>query len=271
MNHSPLLNVAQRTARQAGNTARRLFSRPDELRIQHKGPHDLVSNADTQVEQEIIHLLKKGYPEIGILAEESGAGGKKSDPVWIIDPIDGTANFVHGVPHFALSIGLLQEGVLQCGVVYNPITDELFVAERGRGAFLNDVRIRVSPNRQLSQALLATGFPHKQVALLEPYLDSFRVLFPTCRGIRRLGSAALDLAYVAAGRFDGFWEPGLAAWDIAAGALLVREAGGFVTDFAGGDGFLTSGNVVAGNPGLHARILSRIQSTALGQATAGDG
>ncbi len=265
MKYSPILNVALRTARQAGNTALRFFNRPDELKVQRKGRDDLVSNADVQVELEIVHLLKSGYPGHGILAEEGSSGGKPpTDPYWIIDPIDGTANFVNGNPYFAISIALMQEKRVQCGVVYNPVADELFVAERGRGAFLNDVRIRVGDNRQLSRALLATGFPHKDKNLLDAYLDSFRRLFTDCRGIRRQGSAALDLAYVAAGRFHGFWEPALAPWDIAAGALIVSEAGGFVTDFKGGPDYLATGNVVAGNPVLHKRLLSRIQASELG-------
>ncbi|MBF0183687.1 MAG: inositol monophosphatase [Magnetococcales bacterium] len=263
MNYSPHTNVAIRAARQAGNRAAELFSRRHELEVRNKDHGEWVSNADTAVEREILYHLKKGYPQYGIVAEESGRQGEGSERYWIVDPIDGTDNFIHGIPHFALSIALAEANVLLTGVVFNPISNEMFVAERGRGAYLNDRRIRTGQNRLLSKALLATGFPAKHKEHLPAYLDSFRILCAASHGIRRQGSAALDLCFVADDRYDGFWEQGLSAWDVAAGALVLQEAGGFITDFAGEDGYLRSGNLVAANAAIHSRLLEKIQSSAL--------
>ncbi|MBF0461403.1 MAG: inositol monophosphatase [Magnetococcales bacterium] len=263
MNYAPHTNVAIRAARQAGARAVDLFQHRHELDIRSKAHGEWVSNADTTVEREILYHLKKGYPQYGIQAEESGWQKEGAERYWIVDPIDGTDNFIHGIPHFALSIALAEGDQLLAGVVFDPLGDELFVGERGRGAFLNDRRMRVGQNHLLSRALLATGFPSKHKEKLTDYLDSFQLLCAACHGIRRQGSAALDLCYTADGRYDGFWEQGLAAWDIAAGALILQEAGGLITDFAGGSGFLPSGDVVAANAAIHHRILDKVQSSAL--------
>ena len=263
MNYAPHTNVAIRAARQAASKAVDLFNHRHELDVRSKEKGEWVSNADIAVEREILYHLKRGYPQFGIQAEESGQQQDKATSRWIVDPIDGTDNFVHGIPHFALSIALEEGKDLTMGVVYNPISDELFVGERGRGAFLNDRRIRVGKNRMLSRAMLATGFPQKNKTRILPYLDSFRILCTACHGIRRQGSAALDLCFVADGRYDGFWEEGLAPWDIAAGVLILQEAGGLVTDFNGGDKFLETGNIVAASAAIHHRILEKVQTSEL--------
>lgn len=263
MNYAPHTNVAIRAARQAGARAIDLFRNRHELDIQSKAYGEWVSNADTTVEREILYHLKKGYPQFGIQAEESGWQGEGAERHWIVDPIDGTDNFVRGIPHFALSIALAEGKNLLTGVVFDPIGDELYVGERGGGAFLNDRRIRVNKNHLLSRAMLATGFPTKHKEVLLPYLDSFRLLCAACHGVRRQGSAALDLCYTADGRYDGFWESGLAPWDIAAGVLILQEAGGLITDFAGETNFLASGNLVAANAAIHSRILAKVQASEL--------
>ncbi|MEO5346183.1 MAG: inositol monophosphatase [Magnetococcus sp. YQC-9] len=263
MPHSPPMNIALRTAHKAGRMAREWFDRRHELEIKEKGKNDPVTAADLAVEEEIVHQLKKAYPKYGILAEEQGGKIPTDRPCWIIDPIDGTLNFAHGLPHFAISIALVEEGKLISGVVHDPMRDETFVAERGRGAYLNDRRIRVTNRRTLEGALLATGFPHRRLERLPGYMKAFEGFFPLVADQRRLGSAALDLAYVAAGRYDGFWEMGLAPWDIAAGALLVREAGGMISDFAGEENFLASGNVVAGHDVVQGAMLEIIRQAGL--------
>jgi myo-inositol-1(or 4)-monophosphatase len=254
----PMLNIAVRAARSAGNVIIRNIDRLDSLTIQTKDRNDYVSEVDRQAEQEIISILRKAYPDHAILAEESGdqAG---NDYQWIIDPLDGTTNFLHGFPQYAVSIALRHKGRLEQGVVYDPVRQELFTATRGGGAMLNERRIRVSSRRTLEGALLGTGFPFKSQQHLDSYLQMFRLLFPQTAGIRRAGSAALDLAYVAAGRFDGFWEIGLSVWDMAAGVLLIQEAGGLSGDFLGGHDYLESGNLVAANPKLFAEILKTIR------------
>lgn len=254
----PMLNIAVRAARSAGNVITRNRDRIDQLSIQTKDRNDFVSEVDRQAEREIIHILRKAYPNHGILAEESGVR-EGDDYQWIIDPLDGTTNFLHGFPHFAVSIGLRHKGRLEQAVIYDPVQQELFTATRGSGAHLNDRRIRVSPRRELDGALLGTGFPFRAQQHLDPYLDMFRALFPHTAGIRRAGSAALDLAYVAAGRLDGFWEIGLSVWDMAAGVLLIQEAGGLSGDFIGGHDFLKHGNIVAANPKLFPIILKTIR------------
>ena len=254
----PMLNIAVRAARSAGNVITRNRDRIDQLSIQTKDRNDFVSEVDRQAEREIIHILRKAYPNHGILAEESGAQGD-DEYQWIIDPLDGTTNFLHGFPHFAVSIGLRHKGRLEQAVIYDPVQQELFTATRGSGAHLNDRRIRVSPRRELDGALLGTGFPFRAQQHLDPYLDMFRALFPHTAGIRRAGSAALDLAYVAAGRLDGFWEIGLSIWDMAAGVLLIQEAGGLSGDLTGGHDFLKHGNIVAANPKLFPVILKTIR------------
>ena len=263
MNYAPHTNVAIRAARQAGLRAMDFFNRRHDLEVRRKERGEWVSNADTAVEQEILYHLQKGYPQYALHAEESGYQQRDSQRCWIVDPIDGTDNFIHSIPHFAISIALAEEETLIAGVVYNPISDELFVGERGCGAFLNDRRIRVGNNRLLSRALLATGFPQHDKTYLPAYLDSFQILCMASHAIRRQGSAALDLCYVADGRYDGYWEKALKIWDIAAGVLILQEAGGLVTDFAGGLDYLKSGDVLAANATIHGRMLGKIQASDL--------
>lgn len=253
----PMLNIAVRAARNAGNLIVRNLDRIDQLTIANKDRNDFVSEVDRQAEQEIIHVLRKAYPSHAILAEESGAH-EGDDYQWIIDPLDGTTNFLHGFPQFSVSIALRHRGRLDQAVVYDPLRQELFTASRGAGALLNDKRIRVTRQHSLDGALLGTGFPFRDQQYLEAYIGMFRALTRDTAGIRRPGSAALDLAYVAAGRLDGFWEIGLNIWDMAAGVLLIQEAGGLVSDFAGGHAFLDTGNVVAATPKLLPAILKQI-------------
>ncbi|MBF0624268.1 MAG: inositol monophosphatase [Magnetococcales bacterium] len=265
MLHSPVMNLAVRAARKAGALALRYFDRREQLQVREKAAHDFVSEADTRVEREILYHLRKGYPQYGVLAEESADPARRpTGHHWIIDPIDGTTNFLRGLPHFAISIALAEDDQVLAGLVYNPVQDELFTAEKGAGAFFNGHRIRVTNIPHLADAFLATGFPVRERGLRQAYLKSFGpLLLSSGPGVRRAGSAALDLAYTAAGRFDGFWEMNLCVWDIAAGILLVREAGGFVSDFNGGNGFLESGDVVAAGPGLHPRMLEKIRAAGL--------
>jgi myo-inositol-1(or 4)-monophosphatase len=254
----PMLNIAVRAARSAGNIIVRHMDRLDSLSVQSKDRNDFVSEVDQLAEHEIISTLRRAYPDHSILAEESGAHSG-DDFQWIIDPLDGTTNYLHGFPQFAVSIALRHKGRMEQAVVYNPISNELFTASRGSGAFLNERRIRVSKRKGLEGALLGTGFPFKAQQHLDVYLDMFRALFPRSAGIRRPGSAALDLAYVAAGRLDGFWEIGLNIWDMAAGVLLIQEAGGISSDFTGGHDYLANGNLVSGNPKVFAEILKAIR------------
>ncbi|MEJ2643531.1 MAG: inositol-1-monophosphatase [Gammaproteobacteria bacterium] len=254
----PMLNIAVRAARTAGDLIVRHLDRVDQLTVTSKHRNDFVTEVDRQAEQAIIRVLRKAYPDHGILAEESGTQ-TGDEYCWIIDPLDGTTNFLHGFPQFAVSIALRNQGRIEQGVVYDPLRQELFTATRGSGAQLNNRRIRVSRLTGLEGALLGTGFPFKMQEYLDAYLAMFRSLFTDTAGIRRAGAAALDLAYVAAGRLDGFWEIGLKPWDMAAGALLIQEAGGIVGDFAGGHTFLDSGNVAAGNPKVFAAIIRAIR------------
>ena len=254
----PTLNIAVRAARRAGNFIARSVEEIDRLDITTKSPNDFVSDVDRKAEQLIIETLREAFPDHSILAEESGEQGD-GDFQWIIDPLDGTTNFLHGFPQFAVSIALRHKGRLEQAVVYDPTRQELFTASRGAGAQLNDRRLRVSNRKGLEGALLGTGFPFKQQQYLDAYLATFKALFPMTAGIRRPGSAALDLAYVAAGRLDGFWEIGLQPWDMAAGALLVQEAGGLVSDFGGGNDFMETGNLVAGNPKVFKAMLQAIR------------
>ena len=255
----PMLNIAVRAARNAGDIIVRHLNRLDKLTITSKEHNDFVSEVDRQAEDEIIAIIRKAYPHHAVLAEESGQHKGKDDFQWIIDPLDGTTNFLHGFPQFSVSIALKHKGRLDQAVVYDPMRQELFTASRGSGAFLDNRRIRVSKQNTLTGALLGTGFPYKDQQHLDAYLEMFRALIVDTAGIRRPGSAALDLAYVAAGRFDGFWEIGLNAWDMAAGILLVREAGGLVGDFSGGHDFMQTGNIVAAAPKLFPLMLREIR------------
>ncbi|MDJ0891060.1 MAG: inositol monophosphatase family protein [Gammaproteobacteria bacterium] len=251
----PLVNIAVRAARQAGAIIVRNLGRISASDAARKGHNDFVSEVDRQAEAAVIQTIQKAYPHHSILAEESGAQGD-SEYQWVIDPLDGTTNFLHGFPVFSVSIAVSYRGRLQHAVVYDPLRQEIFSASQGSGAQMNDRRIRVSRCRSLGDALLGTGFPFRDLENLRVYLRIFQDLLTRTSGIRRAGSAAIDLAYVACGRLDGFWEFGLKPWDMAAGALLIREAGGFVGDFQGTDHFLDSGNIVAGTDHVY-RALQR--------------
>jgi len=245
----PMLNIAVRAARAAGNIIIRQIDQAQDLSASEKSKNDFVTEVDKQAEAVIINTLLKAYPGHAILAEESGTRGK-SDYIWIIDPLDGTTNFMHGFPHFAVSIALQHKGKLQQAVIYDPFRQELFTCSRGDGAYLNERRIRVSKRKNLDGALLGTGFPFGESANIDRFIETCRILMPLTAGIRRAGAATLDLAYIACGRLDGFWEFGLKPWDIAAGALLIEEAGGMVSDINGGNSFLESGNVLCAAPGV---------------------
>jgi myo-inositol-1(or 4)-monophosphatase len=260
----PMLTMALRAARSAGDIIMRSFDRLETIEISAKGANDFVTEVDKAAENAIINSLRKTYPDHTYIGEESGrleGNGEDALYEWIIDPLDGTTNFVHGIPHFAISIACLHKGRIEHAVILDPVRREEFTASRGYGARVNDRRIRVSKTKQLSEALVATGFPFKpsQSQHMDAYLDMFKELAQQTTGLRRAGSAALDIAYVAAGRFDSFWEIGLNAWDIAAGALLVQEAGGLVSDFTGANDYLESGNIVCGNPKIFKATLQAIQ------------
>ncbi|TCJ18384.1 inositol monophosphatase [Parasulfuritortus cantonensis] len=254
----PMLNTAVKAARRAATIINRASNDLDSLTVRTKQDNDFVSEVDHAAEQAIIETLLTAYPQHAILAEESGATGD-SEFQWIIDPLDGTTNFLHGFPQYAISIALTVRGQLDQAVVYDPTRNELFTASKGAGAFLNDRRIRVSKRAKLAESLIGTGFPYRDFSHLDAYTGMFRDLVQKTSGLRRPGSAAIDLAWVAAGRTDGFFEIGLNPWDIAAGCLLIKEAGGLVGDFTGEDGYLKSGHVVAGNPKVFAQLLQAIQ------------
>ena len=255
-----MLNIAIRAARAAGDLIVRNVDRIDRLKVAPKGRNDFVSEVDRMAEQEIVNILHKAYPEHGFLGEEGGRQGlPKGEFVWVIDPLDGTTNFLHGFPAFAVSIALMHKGRIECGVIYDPLRQELFTAKRGGGAMLENRRLRVTKQLGFTGALLGTGFPFKDQRHNDAYFGMFRELMRDTAGIRRTGSAALDLAYVACGRLDGFWEIGLMPWDMAAGVLLILEAGGIVSDFEGTDKFLETGNVLTSNPRLHGLMLAAIQ------------
>jgi myo-inositol-1(or 4)-monophosphatase len=251
----PMLNTAVKAARKAGSLITRASHDIDKLNIQSKRQNDFVSEVDHAAEEAIISVLHEAYPTHGFIAEESGPKNAEAEFVWVIDPLDGTTNFLHGFPQYCVSIGLLHKGVPNQAVVFDPNRNELFTATKGVGAYLNDRRIRVTKTDHLEDALMGTGFPFKEVGGIDDYLRMFKNMTLGCSGIRRPGAAALDLAWVAAGRLDGFWEIGLSPWDMAAGVLLVREAGGLVGDLAGEEKFMDSGRIVASNGKLFAAIL----------------
>jgi len=249
-----LLNVAVMAARRAGNTLIRKMVNLDKLKVEQKGHNDYVSDADLAAEKAVIHCILKHYPDHAILAEESGVQGE-SDTVWIIDPLDGTTNYLHGFPVFAVSIGVQIKGRMEHAVVYDPLRQELFTATRGQGAHLEGRRIRVSGQKQLERALIGTGFPFRQADKeIDPFLKMLGKVVRSTSGVRRPGAAALDLAYVAAGRLDAFWETGLAPWDLAAGSLIIREAGGIISGIDGSESFLDTGHVLTGTPKIYAAI-----------------
>jgi myo-inositol-1(or 4)-monophosphatase len=261
VSHSGLITVMERAARKTAPRIRRDFGEVEQLQVSRKGPADFVSMADRRAEQALVEELRHARPDWGFLLEEGGeVAGDPAKPRWIIDPIDGTSNFLHGIPHFAISIAVQEPkpgggwGEVTQGLVYQPLSDESFWAEKGRGAWLSDRRLRVSSRRDLADAVIATGIPHKGRGDLERWRKILDAVSPEVAGIRRMGAASLDLAWVAAGRYDGFWEEGLERWDIAAGILLVREAGGFVSDFRGADRALETGQVLAINDGLQTRL-----------------
>jgi len=258
----PMITIALRAARKAGDLIVRASDDLDRVEVQAKGVNDFVTEVDVRAEQEIIYHLRKAYPDHAILAEEGGlTGSADAEYCWVVDPLDGTTNFIHGIPHYAVSIACLYRGRMEHAVIIDPVRREEFIASRGRGAQLNGRRMRVSELASLEGALLGTGIPYKDHCddKLQPYSESIRVLAGQSAGIRRAGAAALDLAYVAAGRLDAFWEVGLARWDIAAGALLVREAGGLVADIDGSDNYLDSGNIVCGNPKCFKAVLQAVK------------
>lgn len=259
----PLINIAIEAARAAGTIIIRAMKRLDTIKIAEKKPNDFVTEVDQRVEQEIIAIIHKAYPTASILGEEFGEI-KGDDYQWIIDPIDGTRNFIHGFPHFAVSIAVTYKNKIEHGVIYDPLRQELFTASRGKGAHLNDRRIRVSQRKHIEECLFGTGFAyrHNDKEALVP-AKILQSILPVCGDIRRAGAATLDLAYVACGRLDGFWEMGLHIWDIAAGILLVKEAGGMICDPYGGEDYLKTGHVVAANPIIMRQFLKTIKSAAL--------
>jgi myo-inositol-1(or 4)-monophosphatase len=245
-----LLNTAVKAARQGGDTAMRYVNRVHQLKVQTKSPNEFVTKVDEAAEAAIIETIQERYPEHAFIAEESGATGD-SDHVWIIDPLDGTTNYIHGFPVFAVSIGLRIRGRLQLGVIYDPNRQEIFTAIRGQGAQLDGRKIRVSGHLGLEGALIGTGFPYRSQDDLPKYLGMLEKVLRKTAGVRRPGAAALDLAWLAAGRIDGFWEYGLQIWDIAAGSLILREAGGLISELEDESDYLESGNVLAGSPKVH--------------------
>ncbi len=259
----PMLNIAIRAARKAGDFIAKSVDKTDNIETQQKGTNDFVTNIDKAAEQIIIDVIKKSYPEHNIVSEEAGVvEGKEKDYQWIIDPLDGTTNFVKQFPHYSVSIALRIKGRTEIGCVYDPVRNELFTAQRGAGAQLNSKRIRVSTANDLAGTVLATGFPFKAKYHAEGFMKVMSALFVDCADFRRTGSAALDLCYVAAGRVDGYFELNLKPWDQAAGELIAREAGAICTDFAGGTNYLQSGNLIAANPKVLKGILAKVRDNA---------
>lgn len=260
----PMINTAVKAARRAGNLINRGALNLDRLAIEKKRPMDFVTEVDRASEQAIIDILHEAYPDHAILAEESGASADsgQAEFQWIIDPLDGTTNFIHGFPQYAVSIACRHRGQIQHGVIYDPVSNDLFTASRGKGAFLNDRRIRVSKATRLEEGLIGTGHPFGESKHITRYLRILREIMVRSPGVRRAGAAALDLAYVAAGRLDGFWEIGLKPWDMAAGALMVIEAGGLVSDWQGEENWLEGSDIVCGTPKLFAQLLAVVQKSA---------
>ena len=264
--HSGLLTVMERAARKAGQRLRRDFGEVEHLQVSRKGPADFVSKADHQAEKTLVEELQRARPDWGFLVEESGEiAGDPTKPRWIIDPLDGTSNFLHGIPHFAISIAVEEplyggKREVTTGLIYQPVTDESYWAEKSRGAWRHDQRLRVSARRDLADCLIATGIPFMGHGNFAEWARVFGAVGPSVAGIRRFGAASLDLAQVASGRDDGFWESGLHSWDVAAGILLVREAGGFVSDFRGGDQPVERKEVIAGNDAIHSKLHKLVAS-----------
>jgi myo-inositol-1(or 4)-monophosphatase len=260
---SPALNVMTTAARKAARALIRDFGELSNLQVSMKGPADFVSSADKRTERVLVEELSRARPGYNFLVEESGViEGPDKSHRFIIDPLDGTSNFLHSIPHFAISIALEREGQLVSALVYNPVTDEMYTAEKGQGAFLNDKRLRVAARKSLSECLIATGIPFLGREGHERFLAEAEAIMAVTAGLRRFGAAALDLAYVAAGRFDGFWERGPKPWDVAAGILIVREAGGFVSDLDGSSRALDAGHILAANDTLHPQLLKLLKTSA---------
>ena len=256
----PIINIALRAARRAGRIIVRAMDRIGTLKVEEKAKNDFVSEIDRAAEDAIIDTIMRAYPDHGVVGEERGAANEDAEFVWVIDPLDGTSNYLAGIPHFCVSIGVRRGPVLEHGVIVDPVRNEEFSATRGEGARLNGMRLRVSRRARLDSAIIATGIPYRMVAdHLDAYTDMHRSLQASCRSIRRMGSAALDLAYVAAGRTDAFVQVGLQPWDMAAGAVIVREAGGFVGDAAGGDRFMEEGHLLAANPNIFKDLLRLVR------------
>jgi myo-inositol-1(or 4)-monophosphatase len=263
MVHSALLNVMIGAARKAARALKRDFGELEKLQVSVKGPANFASAADHRAEETIYTELAKARPGYSFLGEEGGSReGADKTHRWIVDPLDGTTNFLHGIPHFATAIALERDGVIVAGLVYNPITEELFIAEKGKGAFLNDRRMRVAARRNLGDSLIGCPLPHLGRGSVSQNHEELASIQPHVAGLRRSGATALDLAYVAAGRFDGCWDRDIHAWDLAAGVILVREAGGFVTDLDGRDDMLVKGDVVAGNETIHGELLRAVTKVA---------
>ena len=258
---SATLNVMTQAARKAARGLKRDFGEVERLQVSLKGPGNFVSAADRRAEEVLHEELSKARPGYAFLGEEGGRReGRDKSHTWIVDPLDGTTNFLHGIPQFAISIGLEREGTIVAGVIYNPATDELYTGERGKGACLNDRRLRVAARRHLSDAVVACGLPHHGRGGLAEFRHEFAPVQQQVAGLRRFGAASLDLAWIAAGRLDGYWERNLSAWDMAAGILMVREAGGFISDLDGDDAMLTKGHIVAGNEAIHGELLRTIKA-----------
>ncbi|MEM6382094.1 MAG: inositol monophosphatase family protein [Pseudomonadota bacterium] len=264
MAKSAILTIMERAAVKAGRRLARDFTEVERLQVSTKGPGDFVSDADKRAEQTIYEILNEARPDWGFLGEETGINkGADKQHRWIVDPLDGTTNFLHSIPQFAVSIALERDGEIVAGLIYNPISDEMFSAEKGKGAFLNDTRLRVAARRRLTDAVIVNGFPHRGRGDHGLWLREAAMVMSKTSGMRRFGAAALDLAWIAAGRFDGYWEEGLSPWDFAAGVILVREAGGIIRDTRGGENAMQSGNLVAGNDlivGQLCKVLSEAQA-----------
>lgn len=255
----PMLNTAIKAARRGAAIINRASFDLDRVKVTEKNPNDFVTEVDQAAEQAIIEVLKTAYPDHAILAEESGASANlhdENDNVWIIDPLDGTTNFIHGFPQYCVSIALQQRGQITQAVVYDPTRNDLFTATKGAGAYLNEKRIRVTKRDKIADALIGTGFPYRATDNIDEYMKMFKIMTQSCSGLRRPGSAALDLAYVACGRLDGFFEKGLQPWDMAAGSLLITESGGIMGTFAGESDYLYKGDVLAGTPKVFAQMVS---------------
>jgi len=255
----PMLNIAVRAARKAGSLINRATLEGGALNVRSKRAKDFVTQVDQAAEQAILEIARKAYPEHGFVGEESGASNEDAEFVWIVDPLDGTTNFIHGFPQYCVSIGIRSRGVMAHAVVYDPVKNELFTASKGAGAYLNDRRIRVTPLARLGDALVGTGFPFKELDRLDLYMRQLQTMMRTCAGVRRAGAAALDLAYVACGRLDAFWELGLSPWDMAAGSLLVAEAGGLVGDLKGEQTFMESGDICCSTPKVFPALLEALR------------